>query len=107
MKRVGMRAASGESTTLYVISIDGTSYVKIGISNDAERRLRNLQTANPQDLRLEYAFTGSPVLVRNWETRIHRQLTADGRHIRGEWFWIMPPELEDVLIGLGLTTRRT
>lgn len=67
---------------IYAVRETETGRIKIGISRDPERRLRQLQTANSQELKL--------VAVRRAENRFNdeRQLhdrNADA-HIRGEWF---------------------
>ena len=102
MKQVGLSKARSRSDQMYVIREKGTSYVKVGITNNVERRLRTLQTANPHDLELVYFFNGPPRTIKGYERIIHKKLKAMGRHIRGEWFFIHPNELEDVLTSTGV-----
>lgn len=72
---------------LYVIaSKDGLSGVKIGFSKDPERRLRQLQTAQPVQLFIHYS---EPVMVKKAkfvEKAVHRALAY--KTLRGEWFSI-------------------
>ncbi len=67
---------------VYAIVEKDTGNVKIGISADPERRLKELQTANSSELVLVATM---PAIDRfKSETRAHL-LNADN-HIRGEWF---------------------
>lgn len=75
-------------TFVYVIVCKdgaGTSFSKIGISNDPEERLRSLRTASPLKLEL---LVGVPVPSREiaeWiEGSVHGFMVND--RVRGEWF---------------------
>ena len=75
--------------------------MKIGISVDVDKRLRTLQTGNPDELEI-VASVGpfsKPGEARKWEKWLHRAL--EDRHIRDEWFWIRPDEVEDILGEMG------
>lgn len=102
MKRVSLAKERRKSDQMYIIRESGTSYVKVGISNDVERRLRTLQTANPHKLQLLYTFQASPGIIKSYEKKIHKELKKMDRHVHGEWFFIHPGELEDVLESTGL-----
>jgi hypothetical protein len=72
----------GESGYVYGIRNLDNNHLKVGFSNDPQRRLRQLQTANSS--KLEIVFT---VRADNWmgsEKAFHRALSGDT--LRGEWF---------------------
>lgn len=67
---------------VYLIEAVGTGTLKIGYSAQYPgKRLGNLQTANPHDLRLVGFLTGT----RRDEQRYHAMFSH--LHIRGEWFY--------------------
>lgn len=59
---------------------DGEGLVKIGHSDDPERRLGELQTGSPVELAIIGAVLGSEA----YEQELHARLTQSRRH--GEWF---------------------
>jgi len=77
---------------VYVIEHELGLY-KIGISMDAEKRLRELQVGNPFTLRLRQ--TENPVNARRVEQHLHDTLSR--YHFRGEWF-DLPDDLLDLTI---------
>lgn len=70
---------------VYAIRMQGTEFVKIGISENVYNRLASLQTANPYPLVLEgvVEFSNRPDAVAH-ETWLHSVLRE--YHARGEWF---------------------
>jgi hypothetical protein len=66
---------------LYVIAASDQGPVKLGISNDPERRVRQLQTGHAAPL---YLFHSEPIEQAFLERRLHKDLA----HVRtrGEWF---------------------
>lgn len=66
---------------VYAVQEQETGRIKIGISKDPERRVKDLQTANSQKLRL-LAFVPAPHGYRD-ERIAHEKA---GNHVRGEWF---------------------
>ena len=69
---------------VYFLRPGGTPEVKVGFSRDPLTRLRRLQCGNAFDLHLEHQVpTERYIALERW---IHEYLTANGRHIRGEWF---------------------
>lgn len=59
--------------------------VKIGISNNVEARIRDLQVGNPNDLTLYAAIGVKTRLVAQYlEKELHKHFGE--RHLRGEWF---------------------
>jgi hypothetical protein len=67
---------------VYAIREKGTGNIKLGISVDPERRLRDLQTGNSNELEL-VAYVKAKNRFAD-ETALHKK--ASGHHIRGEWF---------------------
>jgi hypothetical protein len=70
-------------TNLYIISCD--LGVKVGLSNNPEKRIKQLQTGNHLKLKLEKYWEVPKELSRKIETLAHHKL----RHSyakRGEWF---------------------
>ena len=67
-------------TQTYVYAITDGEFTKVGRSIDPERRLRQLQTASPRELRLEWTAPESDC----HESLLHDRLADD--RVRGEWF---------------------
>lgn len=72
------------ATHLYAIRAGRTGFVKIGITGDPVRRLKQMQTDCPYKVR----YIGCVECPRAYDAEqwIHKQIQR--RHIRGEWFWI-------------------
>jgi hypothetical protein len=66
---------------LYIISQEGSTFYKIGISNNPARRLENLQSGNPYKLSIYRSYNISNKKV---EAVVHRLLRKF--HVRLEWF---------------------
>ena len=62
----------------YLILDTGSNMVKIGKSNDVEKRLGILQIGNPSQLVIKHVFS------RDIERVLHRYFKS--RRVRGEWF---------------------
>ena len=84
-------------TYIYVIHMPcPTGFVKIGISDNPEKRLASMQTANPYQLRLARRF--GPFerdRAMQLEGRLHRIFEKD--HVRGEWFGASPDTIAHAL----------
>lgn len=84
---------------LYVINAIGTDYYKIGFSTaDPERRLEDLQTGSPFDLKTILLIDGD----RADEAKIHNFLKQRGVHVRSEWFEIKQFHLFELMLEWGL-----
>lgn len=71
----------------YVYIIQDGQFFKIGSTkNNPHKRLAELQTGNPRELRMHYWARLSN--YKGWEIHLHERLSEFG-HIRGEWF--LPP----------------
>ena len=65
---------------LYFIQSDFTGMIKIGRSKDPQKRLKQLQTGNPNKLKLIAEFKGE-----GWKEKIlHERL--EKYRLEGEWF---------------------
>lgn len=65
---------------LYIIQSDLTGMIKIGRSKDPVKRLKQLQTGNPNKLKLIASFEGL-----GWKEKVlHEQLSL--YRLEGEWF---------------------
>ena len=67
---------------LYLIENTTNSQIKIGISKNPKRRLKNLQTGNGDRLKLIAQFDVPN--DRHFEKRLHRAFWQFRKH--GEWF---------------------
>lgn len=70
---------------VYFIECVGHSLVKIGVSDAPRRRVDDLQTGSPFELRLIHAIPGDMKLER----LLHYAFR--GQHFRGEWFGLAGP----------------
>lgn len=65
---------------LYIIQSDVTGNIKIGRSKNPHKRLKQLQTGNPNKLKLIAEFKGE-----GWkEKELHERLSS--YRLKGEWF---------------------
>lgn len=77
------------SSYLYVIGND-TNKQKIGFSKDVEKRLKSLQTGNPDVLKIHYKIECPSEKTRKLENKIHTELSY--KRLKGEWFSMTPDE---------------
>jgi len=72
---------SNRLTNVYVIQSREETYVKIGSTRELEKRIKQLQTGNPDTIFLTACIYNVPV---SFESELHNRYSAY-RHI-GEWF---------------------
>ena len=72
--RIGLNSQARSKPCYFIRTGD---YVKIGSSNDPERRLKDLESSNPHPLSIEY--------IDEDEVFWHR--VFEHKHHRGEWFY--------------------
>lgn len=77
---------------LYIISMTGTNIFKIGITKDFTRRMKNLQTGNPNVLEVHH-FYPMPA-HRNAESFLHKKYK--NKNIGGEWFVLTQSDLDNI-----------
>ena len=70
---------------VYIAREQESGRFKVGISKDPESRVKNLNTGNPEELEIIYCEKAELSKFQS-EKNIHKQLTEEGKHIRGEWF---------------------
>jgi hypothetical protein len=80
LRAVGKSKA--KSTILYVIAMEGTDFIKIGIASNVKKRLKALQTGNPIKLNIEMSLRVDN--ANELEYELHRAF-ANSR-VLGEWF---------------------
>jgi len=79
---------------LYVIG-NNTNRQKIGFSKDVSKRLKQLQTGNPDELFVHYKIECSTDKTRQLEKKIHLELSY--KRLSGEWFNMTPDEAKNYL----------
>lgn len=86
-----------EYAYVYIIS-DNNGYIKIGISKDPEKRLKQLQTGYPTKLKI--LFTEEFYCKRNHllkiESLIHKKVKDIATRVNGEWFEISQDKLQEI-----------
>ena len=82
---------------VYIIA-DQNNYIKVGISKNPDRRLKQLQTGHPTKLRLISAelFECSRNHLLKIEALIHTKISQKYKHAHGEWFEATPEQIEDI-----------
>jgi hypothetical protein len=75
---------------VYMIRAGENGPVKIGVTDDVGKRLRNMQTGNSERLSVLRVFEGSA----DEERRLHARFLS--LRLRGEWFHFSPELLDDL-----------
>lgn len=80
------QAKKKTNTKHYVYAISDGENIKIGMSNNVEKRLKSLQTSNSKDLVVVWKYYAGRQAkdATKIEKMLHRQCKP--HHIRGEWF---------------------
>jgi len=78
---------------IYAIGTDTKQ--KIGFSNDPSKRLKQLQTANSEELFLHATIDIDETRVRLLERFLHKDLSY--KRLKGEWFNMTKQEVTDYL----------
>ena len=65
---------------LYVVSLVGTPYFKVGRATDCQKRLRQIQAGSPIEARIVLQFAGAGYR----EPQLHKALML--HRLNGEWF---------------------
>ena len=79
---------------IYVIGSDENRQ-KIGFSKDVNKRLKTLQTGNPQVLKIHYFEEVPDDRARKLERKLHKELNH--LRLKGEWFDISPNDAKLML----------
>lgn len=83
--------------TLYILQNGNTDQYKIGITDNLNRRLSQLQTGCPEELRVVKLWTHyQRKVIKKYEMVLHRYYEKCGCRIRknGEWFRLCRPDLD-------------
>jgi hypothetical protein len=72
----------GGGSYLYIVSAEGCSLIKIGVSSRPRSRLKALQCGSPLRLNFDLLIKGAGV----HEAVVHAYLKSKGLHSHGEWF---------------------
>lgn len=81
---------------IYIIHIINTNYYKVGIADSTEIRLKNLQTANPFELKVIYSK--SFIDFFPIEGYIHNFYIK--KNVRGEWFEFLNEDVYEIIFFL-------
>ena len=83
-------------TMLYIYAIGNKdSLQKIGYAADPAKRLKQLQTGNPEQLYLHHSIQVPDSRARLVEQHIHKELNY--KRTKGEWFKLTPSEARQFL----------
>jgi len=79
---------------IYIIRCDNQNLFKIGISNNVDKRLKQLQTGNPYKLKCIYKIKSLEIKASKIEATIHQFLKeANKKHVLNEWFNLSDDEV--------------
>lgn len=81
---------NSEKSYIYVIGPKQGNLQKIGLSKHPEKRLKELQTGNPEKLVLHYTREIEENRVLLMEQQIHKELRYLKSREKSEWFNISP-----------------
>lgn len=84
---------------MYILRNGGTNQYKIGITKDLNRRLSELQTGCPEELRVVKIYTHyQRKIIQRYETLLHRHYTKQGKRIRnnGEWYRLTEEDIREL-----------
>ena len=79
---------------MYILQNGDTNQYKIGITNDLNRRLAELQTGCPNEIKVVKLYTHyQRKIIEKYERVLHNYYTKAGCRIRpnGEWFELRKP----------------
>lgn len=91
----------GPTKTLYIVAAHTRGPCKIGWAHHPEKRLRELQTGNPDRLRLWYT---SPCSMGDRLERALHEHFRDER-LQGEWFLITVQQAAEALVAVQMDGR--
>ena len=82
---------------IYIISND-LGYIKVGVSNNPERRVKQLQTGNEHKLTLLFTeeFDCTRHHLLHIEKELHKQLRQMTTKTIGEWFFIDDKSIDTI-----------
>lgn len=81
---------------MYILQNGDTNQYKIGITNDLNRRLAELQTGCPNEIKVVKLYTHyQRKIIEKYERVLHNYYTKVGCRIRpnGEWYELRKPDI--------------
>jgi hypothetical protein len=91
-ERVARGCFGEHDTMVYFMGSGSDGPIKIGMSFDPDRRVKDIQTASPEEIRVLAQVSGD----QDVERMFHGVFAPD--HIRGEWFKRSPTLLEFIRV---------
>jgi len=89
---------------VYFIRQSASDYVKIGIADDLDQRLSQLQVGNPVPLIVErYLVMNTKVEAEQLEKALHRLFYM--KRVQGEWFLLTPEDIGSYIDSARLVTQ--
>lgn len=82
---------------MYIIA-DQNNHIKVGISKNPDKRIKQLQTGHPTKLQLIYVeeFECSRNHLLKIEELVHRKISEKYKHASGEWFEASSNQIEEI-----------
>lgn len=80
---------------MYIYVIGTKEKQKIGYSSDVDKRLRSLQTGNPDSLTIHHKIEIPEDRARIVESKIHKEYSY--LRLKGEWFKMDPEKAKGIL----------
>ena len=82
---------------VYIIRNGTTNKYKIGISKDIDKRKKQLQTGNPNELKILFRCKIDPgIKAKDVELIIHSFLKENNKWERGEWFLLTEDQVFNI-----------
>jgi predicted GIY-YIG superfamily endonuclease len=84
---------------LYIMQNGNTNQYKIGITNNLNRRFKQLQTGCPGELKIIKIWTHTQrEFIKKYELILHNYYTEKGQKIRpnGEWFTLTKEQVKEL-----------
>ena len=90
---------------IYIMRNGDTNMYKIGISKNSNKRKKQLQTGNPNEIKVMFSCKIDPgIKAKDVELTIHHFLKENDKWIRGEWFSLTRDEvlsIAKILLNVG------
>lgn len=85
------------SDYMYIIT-DQSNHIKVGISKNPNKRLKQLQTGQPTTLKILFTekFECARDHLLKIEALIHKEINRKYKHMSGEWFEATEEQIEDI-----------
>lgn len=82
-----------KKSNVYLLKVSSDDIYKIGVAKDVNRRVRQLQTGNPEDIKIIKVFpTDYPFKL---ESVLHRKHKFN--QVKGECFYLSPKDIDDFI----------